>query len=77
MYKYAEFGQFVREKREKMGYSREYLAELSSMSDKCIANIEQGKSNPKLTTVLEICSSCNINIGELEKFIVKGFLDEI
>lgn len=72
MYNNVEFGQFIREKRKQLDYSREYLAEQCSLSDKCIANIEHGKSDPKLSTVLELCCMCNINIGELSRFVQIG-----
>lgn len=72
MYNNVEFGRFIREKRKQLDYSREYLAEQCSVSDKCIANIEHGKSDPKLSTVLELCSKCHINIGELSKFTQIG-----
>lgn len=68
----VDFGSFIREKREYLNYSREYLAEQCSLSDKCIANIERGKSNPKLSTVLELCCACNINIGELSEVVMIG-----
>ncbi len=55
MYNAVEFGCFIREKREDLEYSREYLAEQCSLSDRCIANIEYGKSDPKLSTVLNLC----------------------
>lgn len=71
MYNNVEFGQFLRQKREDMDYSREYLAEQCSLSDRCIANIELGKSNPKLSTVLELCDTCRINIGKLTMFVEK------
>ena len=71
MYKNVEFGFFIRTKREKMDYSRELLAEKCLLSDKCIANIEQGKSDPKFSTVLEICNACNVDIGELSVFFRK------
>ncbi len=72
MYNNVEFGQFIREKRERLDFSREYLAEQCSLSDKCIANIEHGKSDPKLSTVLELCCMCKINVGDLSKFIEIG-----
>ena len=70
MYNNDDFGHFIRAKREELGASREHFAELCSVSDKCIANIEQGKSTPKFNTVLALCCVCKINIGELEKFVM-------
>ena len=69
MYNAVKFGCFIKEKREDLEYSREYLAEQCSLSDRCIANIEYGKSDPKLSTVLNLCVQCNISVGELARFI--------
>ncbi len=77
MYNNVAFGLFIRTKREKLDYSRELLAEKCSLSDKCIANIEQGKSDPKFSTVLEICTVCNVDVGELSVFFERRFDDEI
>lgn len=74
MYNNVELGLFIREKREALGYSREHLAELGYLSDKCIANIEQGKSNPKLSTILRLCVNCNIDVGELGQFVKRDIL---
>ena len=72
MYNNVEFGQFIRAERERLNFSREYLAEQCSVSEKCIANIEHGKSDPKLSTVLKLCDKCHINIGELSRFAQIG-----
>lgn len=71
MYKNGDFGLFIREKREALGASREHFAELCCVSDKCIANIELGKSIPKLNTVLAMCRACNVDIGELENVVTQ------
>lgn len=60
-----EFGQYIRGKRENDNLSREKFAELCGVSDKCIYNIENGFSDPKLTTALIICDICGIDTGEL------------
>ena len=72
MYNSVEFGRFIRAERERMDFSREDLAEQCSLSDKCIANIEHGKSDPKLSTVLILCKKCHINIGDLSRFAQIG-----
>jgi transcriptional regulator with XRE-family HTH domain len=61
----ADFGVLVRNYRENKRYSREALAELCGISDRCISNIERGISNPKLDTVVNLCSVCGIDIGLL------------
>lgn len=77
MYNNIEFGLFIRTKREDLEYSRELLAEKCSMSDKCISNIEHGKTDPKLSTVLRLCNACNVDIGELSVFAERSYRDEV
>ena len=62
----ADFGVLVRSHRENKHYSRETLAELCGISDWCISNIERGISNPKLDTVVNLCSVCGIDTGLLK-----------
>ena len=61
----ADFGVLVRSHRENKHYSRETLAELCGISDRCISNIERGISCPKLDTVVDLCKACGIDIGLL------------
>ncbi len=60
-----EFGLMVRKYREKKKLSREQLAEMCEISERCVSNIERGVAEPKLGTVLRICCICGINTGEL------------
>ena len=61
----ADFGVLVRNYRENKRYSREALAELCGISDRCISNIERGISCPKLDTVVDLCKACGMDIGLL------------
>ena len=67
MYYYGEFGLLLRRYRENKQFSCEYLAELCDISDRCISNIERGKSDPKLSTVLKLCNECDIDVGKLSE----------
>lgn len=60
-----EFGMMVRKCRERKKLSREQLAEMCEISERCVSNIERGIAEPKLGTVLRICCICGINTGEL------------
>lgn len=62
----------IRKERERMNFSGEDLSEQCSLNDKCIANIEHGKSDPKFSTVLILCKKCQINIGDLPRFAQIG-----
>ena len=62
---HEEFGAMVRSYREKKHYSREKLAEICGISDRCISNIERGVSDPKFDTAIKLCSACDIDTGLL------------
>lgn len=64
----GEFGRKIRDYREENDLTREELAELCDLTDKCITKIELGRSDPKLSTVLKLCHTLNLNIGFLEQF---------
>ena len=71
MYTYCEqFGTILRHYRENKNYTREALAELCDISDRCISNIERGVSEPKLGTLVKLCVICGINIGVLGTLII-------
>lgn len=61
------FGPIVRSRRKSKHITIEQLAELCDMSDRGISNIEREVSMPRLDTVLQICSICGINVGELSE----------
>ena len=63
----SAFGRKIRDCREEQHLTIEQLAELCNMSDRCISDIELGKSDPKISTVLSICYSLNIDIGVLNE----------
>ena len=63
------FGRKVRERREKKGWSLEYVAMLCNFSDKCLEKIELGDSDPKLSNVLKIAAVLEIDVGELSSCI--------
>lgn len=64
----TEFGVEVKTKRNSKNLTQEQLAELCDLSTRAISNIENGKAEPKLITILRICVICDI---ELEKIIHK------
>ena len=62
-----QFGNLIRDGREKKGLSQEQLAERCNVTDKCISNIELGKSDPKLSTAIKICHVLEIDIAILKE----------
>lgn len=71
MYNIEKLGHLIRQRREEKKLSREKLAELCDISDKCISNIEFGLADPKATTLLPICNELEIDIGDLREFCVR------
>lgn len=64
----GEFGRKIRDYREENNLTREELAELCDLTDKCITKIELGRSDPKLSTVLKLCNTLKLNTGFLTQF---------
>lgn len=65
------FGRKIRNCREEKNLTIEQLAELCNMSDRCISDIELGKSDPKISTVLSVCYNLDIDVGDLKEFYPK------
>ena len=55
----------VRKKRKELSLSEEELAWRANISDRELRNIEHGKVNPKLDSVISLCVQLSIDIGEL------------
>lgn len=62
------FGKHLRQLREEKGISQETLGLNIGSYQSTIIRIEQGKSDPKLTTLIEISKALNIPLSELTKF---------
>ncbi len=67
----SEFGRKIRDYREEKDLTREELAELCDLTDKCITKIELGRSDPKLSTVLKLCRILNLDTGFLSQFYLE------
>jgi len=63
------FGRMMRERRIRKGWSLKYMADQCGMCEKSLELIELGDSDPKLTSVLKIASSLELEIGELDACI--------
>ncbi|RPE05570.1 transcriptional regulator [Chitinophaga lutea] len=50
-------GQMIKQAREHRGYSQADLANLASLRQATIADIELGKSNFEINTLVRICSA--------------------
>tara|TARA_R110001592_G_scaffold293936_1_gene563656 strand:- start:440 stop:664 length:225 start_codon:yes stop_codon:yes gene_type:complete len=64
----VKVGKKVELEREKKGLSREKFADEVGLSRMQVYRIEEGKSNPTLDTLLEICRVLDIKITELLEF---------
>ena len=58
-------GRNIKAERVRKGYSQEDLAELANTTRRSISMIESGLQNPKLTLVLEIVNSLNVDFNKL------------
>lgn len=66
-----EFGKLLRKHRKDKRYTRETLAELCNISDKCISNIERGVSEPRLGTLIKLCKNCDIDMRLLTELTIE------
>ncbi len=59
-------GRKIRIQREKLGWSLEYAAEKCNMCARALNNIELGKSDPRLSTVVKIANALDMDWNDLE-----------
>ena len=64
----SAFGRKMRDYRESSNLTREQLAEKCNISDKSVSRIELGRCDPRLSTVLKLCQSLDLEIGFLAEF---------
>ncbi|MBE6684359.1 MAG: helix-turn-helix transcriptional regulator [Ruminococcaceae bacterium] len=65
------FGNIVRDKRERKGWTIKQAAERCGLSERGLIMIELGDSDPKLSNVLIIARTLEINLGEIDICIPK------
>ena len=59
-------GNLIRQKRERKHLTVAHAAELCGISDRGLALIEFGDSDPRLSSVLKIATALEINLGDIE-----------
>ena len=59
------FGNNIRQSREALGMTQEYLAEAAGLDRSYIGGIERGERNPGLTAILRLASALRIAPGHL------------
>lgn len=59
----AEIGGEIRRRRKYLKLSQQELADLSEVNINTVVNIESGKGNPLLITVLNICKVLGLTIS--------------
>lgn len=62
-----KLGKLLRDSREGKHLTREKLAEMCNVSDRCISNIERGVSEPKITTVVKLAKALEIDSNVIEE----------
>ncbi|MBQ7923536.1 MAG: helix-turn-helix transcriptional regulator [Clostridia bacterium] len=58
-------GRKIRDRREHLGWSLEYTAEKSNLCSRALEDIELGKTDPHLSTVMKIAYALSMDLGEL------------
>lgn len=61
----AKIGSKIREQRKKIGLSLEEFSLLSGSTVSTLSNIERGKRDVKLSTLVSLASALRINLSEL------------
>ena len=64
------YGRKIRNLRENRGLTLIQAAELCNLSDRGLADIELGVSDPKLSTVLSIAQAYGMDLGDLNSCIL-------
>ena len=57
------FGQSISQRREELGLNQRELAILSTVSQRDVSHIEQGKANPTLTTQVKLLSALGLTLA--------------
>ena len=59
------FGKTVRKRRRELDFTQEYLAEQADVARTYISNLERGKINPSLETIVKLAKALQISVSEL------------
>ena len=62
-------GRRIRKLRQARGWSQPLLAKKSALNRTFMSDIELGKTNPSLATILVIVRKLNITVSELFKYV--------
>jgi len=60
-------GEAIEELRDEEELTLEALAEQAGMRFQTVSDLERGVTNPKLTTLLQVCEGFDIELSELTK----------
>lgn len=67
-----QFAEALKSARKKKGFSQEFLAEKTGLHRTYISDLECGRRNPSLTTLLKIAHALTLTVSDL----LKGVGDE-
>lgn len=62
-------GRKIRDRREKLRWTLEFAAEKCELSSRALDDIELGKTDPHLSTIMKIASVLSMDLGELNSCI--------
>lgn len=59
----VEVGDRIKQRRKFLKISQQDLAEMASISDRTLRAIEQGKANPEIETLSQLCEVLGLQIS--------------
>ena len=60
-----EFGEHLRNERQRLGFTQESLAERAGVDRKLIYRTELGQTSPRLDAVVQIANALGVTLAEL------------
>ena len=64
----VELGTFLKKKRKEKHLTQQNVADIINITERALSNIENGKSEPELDTVLKLCDLYGISGNEIDIF---------
>ncbi len=58
-------GKYIMQRRKELGYTQEYLANVTGLSQKTISKIENGLEEPRITILTAIAKELSCEITDL------------
>ena len=63
----ADFGKMIRDKRKKLGYTQQYLCDVTGISTSFISDLENGKETAELGKAIFLANMLGLDVGLMER----------